>query len=365
MAHVPVRVAPILERHLVKLGRTLTAALALSALALTAACGGSSQESTTTAAPGGKAPALRLGYFANVTHAGAVYGLAGGGFQKALGSTTITPSVFNAGPAAIEALAGGAIDATFIGPNPSINGYANSGGKLLRIVAGTTYGGAALVVSPDITDVSQLAGKKIATPQLGNTQDVAAKAYFKEKGVEGVEILNQDNAVTLDLLTRGEIDGGWVPEPWASRLQIEGGGKLLVDEATLWPEGKFVTTNLVVRQDFLAKYPGTVDDLLKGLIEATAAVGKKTPEVQDVVNKQIEKDTGKALSAPVLAAAFKNLTPSLDPVASSLAKSAADAAAVGVSQGSVDLKGIYDLRPLNALLKAAGKAEVADGGLGV
>ena len=345
--------------------RTITTALALSALALTAACGGSSDESESGAAlANGKAPALRLGYFANVTHASAVYGVAHGDFQKALGSTTLTPSVFNAGPAATEALAGGAIDATFIGPNPSINGYVNSGGKLLRVIAGTTYGGASLVVKPEITDVSQLNGKKIATPQLGNTQDVAAKAYFKEKGVTA-EIINQENAQTLDLFTRGEIDGAWVPEPWASRLQIDGGGKVLVDEATLWPQGKFVTTQLVVRQDFLAKYPSTVDDLLKGLIAANDAAATKSPEVQKAVNDQIAKDTGKALSEDVLSASFKHLTPSLDPVASSLAESAKDAAAVGVSKGAPDLKGIYDLSKLNALLAAAGKPEVSDNGLGV
>ena len=347
-----------------KLGRTLSTALAVSALALTAACGGSSSEAT-SAAGGSAAPTLRLGYFANVTHAGAVYGIADGGFQQALGSTALTPSVFNAGPAAVEALAGGAIDAAFLGPNPAVNGFVNSGGKLLRIVAGTTYGGAALVVKPEITDVSQLAGKKIATPQLGNTQDVAAKAYFKEHGVEGVEILNQENAQSLDLLKRGEIDGGWVPEPWASRLQIEGGGKVLIDEADLWPEGRFVTTHLVVRQDYLQKNPAVVEALLKGLVTSTEQVSTKSPKVLEAVNRQIEKDTGKALPVPVLEASFENLTPSLDPIAESLKKSAADAAAVGVSRAAPDLTGIYDLRPLNAILKAAGESEVSDGGLGV
>ncbi len=346
--------------------RTITTGLAGLALALTAACG-SSAASTSTASAGGpaaKAPELRLGYFANVTHAGDLYGVASGTFQKELGATALKTSVFNAGPAAVEALAGGAIDAAFLGPNPAVNGYANSGGKLLRVVAGTTYGGAALVARPGITDVAQLAGKKVATPQLGNTQDVAAKAYFKAKGVK-VTIVNQDNAVTLDLLKRGEIDAGWVPEPWASRLVLDGGGTKLVDEASLWPGGRFVTTQLAVSQKFLARYPGTVDDLLRGLVASTDAVAAKTPEAEKVVNDQILKDTGKALSAAVLTASFATLTPSLDPVASSLRKSAADAADVGVTKDKVDLAGIYDLRRLNALLKAAGRPQVADGGLGV
>lgn len=349
-----------------KLVRTMTAG-ALAALALTAACGssGSSSSASPAANADAKAPALRLGYFANVTHASAVYGVANGTFQQDLGSTKLTTSVFNAGPAEVEALAGGAIDAAFMGPNPSITGYANSGGKLLRVVAGTTYGGASLVVRPGITDVSQLTGKKVATPQLGNTQDVAAKAYFKTKNVKNVTIVNEENAVTLDLFKRNQIDGAWVPEPWASRLVLDGGGSTLVDESTLWPAGKFVTTQLVVSQTFLNTYPGSVDDLLKGLIAATDAVSTKSPAAEKVVNDRITKDTGKGLSAAVLTAAFSHLTPTLDPIASSLAKSAKDAAAVGVTKSNPDLKGIYDLAPLNALLKAAGKPQVSDDNLGV
>ena len=278
-----------------------TSLLAVAALALTAACGSAdgSTDSTPDAASSGPAAELRLGYFANVTHAGAVYGVASGDFQEALGDTKLSTSVFNAGPAAIEAMRGGAIDATFIGPNPAINGFVQTDGELLRIVAGTTSGGAALVVKPGITSVDQLAGKKIATPQLGNTQDVAAKAFFKEKGVD-VSIVNQENAQTLDLLKQGKIDGGWVPEPWASRLVLDGGGEVLVDEKDLWPGGQFVTTHLVVRTEFLEEHPETVEALLKGLVASTEVVSTKSAEVQSVVNGQIEKDTGKALKPEVL-----------------------------------------------------------------
>lgn len=156
-----------------------------------------------------------------------------------------------------------------------------------------------------------------------------------------------------------------MPEPWASRLQIEGGGKVLIDEADRWPEGRFVTTHLVVRQDYLQKNPAVVEALLKGLVASTEQVSTKSPEVLQAVNRQIEKDTGKALPEPALEASFANLTPSLDPITESLKKSAADATAVGVSRTAPDLTGIYDLRPLNAILKAAGEPDVSDGGLGV
>jgi NitT/TauT family transport system substrate-binding protein len=340
----------------------VTAALVLSALALTACGSNDSEDSAEPGASTGPAAELRLGYFANVTHASALYGIATGGFQQALGDTELALTSFNAGPAAIEALRSGGLDASFIGPNPAINGFAQTDGELLRIVAGTTSGGAALVVKPEITSVEQLAGKKIATPQLGNTQDVAAKAFFKEKGLD-VTIINQENAQTLELLESGAIDGGWVPEPWASRLVLDGGGKVLVDEATQWPQGQFVTTHLIVRTEFLEDHPETVEALLKGLIAANDVVATKSADVQAKVNGQIKADTGKELKPEVLASAFAKLTPTLDPVASSLAESAKDAQAVGVLR-PVEIKGIYDLTLLNALLKAAGKPEVSDNGLG-
>ncbi|MCW2544827.1 MAG: putative transporter substrate-binding protein [Frankiales bacterium] len=343
--------------------RTKLAPVLLAVALAATGCGSSDDSKTGTTPTTSPAAELRLGYFANVTHAGAVYGVASGGFQKALGSTTLKTSVFNAGPAAIEAMRGGALDAAFLGPGPAINGFSQTKGELLRIVAGTTTGGASLVVKPSITSVDQLNGKKIATPQLGNTQDIAAKAFFKDKGVKPT-IINQDNSQTLDTFKAGKIDGGWLPEPWASRLVLDGGGKVLVDEATLWPGGKFVTTHLVVRQAFLKQYPATVKALLSGLIEATDAVGTKSQAVQDVVNGQIEKDTGKKLKPEVLAAAFAKLTPTVDPAAASLAESAKHAEDIGLLKPT-DLKGIYDLSILNELLKAAGKPEVDDANLGV
>lgn len=345
--------------------RRLVAVLALAALGATVGCSSSDTDDDTAGPAASAAPAaeLRLGYFANVTHASALYGLSKGIFQKELGSTVLKTSTFNAGPAAIEALRGGGLDATFIGPNPAINGFAQTDGSLLRIVAGTTSGGAALVARAGITSIDQLVGKKVATPQLGNTQDVAAKAYFKEKGLK-VTVVNQENAQTLDLLKSGQIDAGWVPEPWASRLVLDGGGSVLLDEKTLWPGGAFVTTHLVVRQEFLAKHPETVEALLRGLVASSEVVATKSPDVQAVVNAQLKADTGKELKPEVLASAFSALTPTLDPVASSLAKSAADAQEVGLLK-PVDLAGIYDLRILNRLLGAAGKATVSDAGLGV
>ena len=202
---------------------------------------------------------LRLGYFPNVTHATALAGIKQGFFEEALpDNVTLTTTPFNAGPEAVEAIFSGGLDASFIGPNPAINAFARSKGEAIRIVSGATSGGAYLVVKPEITSAAQLKGKKLATPQLGNTQDVALRAWLKEQGLSSdaqgggdVSILPQPNAQTLDTFRSGDIDGAWVPEPWATRLVQEGGGTVLVDERDLWPDGQYVTTHLVVTPTFL------------------------------------------------------------------------------------------------------------------
>ena len=191
---------------------------------------------------------LRLGYFANVTHAPALVGLEEGLFADELGDVTVTTQVFNAGPAAIEALSAGAIDATYIGPNPSINTFIQSGGESARIVAGAATGGAALVVREGIDSPADLAGTTLATPQLGNTQDVALRSWLAEEGFAtdtsgggDVNITPTENAQTLTLFQQGELDGAWLPEPWVSRLILDAGAHVLVDEADLWADGEFPT----------------------------------------------------------------------------------------------------------------------------
>jgi NitT/TauT family transport system substrate-binding protein len=308
---------------------------------------------------------VRLGYFPNVTHAPAVLGDVEGYFQKELGSTRLTTSTFNAGTDAVEALFSGAIDMAFMGPNPAINAFAQSDGAAVRIVAGCTSGGAALVVRQGIEKAADLRGAKLATPSLGNTQDVALRAWLATQGLsttlEGggdVSVLPQSNAQTLETFRSGDIDGAWVPEPWATRLVLEGGGHVLVDERDLWPGGQFVTTHLVVSTAFLQKHPDQVRAILRGLVTAVDFANQHPQEAQAAVNAQLEKLTGKALPTEVITTAWGNLAFTLDPVASSLKKSADDAVAVGLLK-PVDLGGIYDLSLLNAILKEEGRPEVA------
>ena len=308
---------------------------------------------------------LRLGYYANLTHAPAILGVEDGIFAKALGSQVrLETKTFNAGPAAVEALFAGAVDATFLGPSPAINAFQKSGGTAVRIVAGSTSGGAALVVKPTITSPADLRSRKIATPQLGNTQDVALRSWLKRQGLkttqEGggdVSVLPQDNAQTLDAFQAGRIDGAWVPEPWASRLVVEGGGKILVDEASLWPGGRYTTTALCVRTEFLRKHRDVVKGLISGEVEAIERA-RTDPAARRTVNDAIAKITGKSLKQAVLAAAWPRLSFTYDPLTATLARSARDAKELGFLS-SADVGGITDLTLLNEVLRQKGRPTVS------
>ena len=340
------------------------AAVALSACAVTDTR--SVVLPVTQSADARPADELRLGYFANVTHAGAVYGVGAGTFTAALGDTRLKTQVFNAGPAAVEALFAGSLDAAYLGPNPAVNGFVKSRGEALRIVAGATSGGAALVVRSDITAPEQLRGQKVASPQTGGTQDVALRTWLAdqafrvdEDGGGDVVIRAQENSATLSEFQAGRIAGAWVPEPWASRLVLEGGGRVLVDEKDLWPDGRFVTTHLVVRTEFLREHPQTVEALLRGQVDADRQIAADPEKAKRVVNAELEQLTGKALKPATIDRAFAQIEVTEDPVAASLRRSAANAVGTGLVE-EADLTGIYDL---TLLRKVLGR-DVDDAGLG-
>jgi NitT/TauT family transport system substrate-binding protein len=336
--------------------------LLLALFPLLAACGGGGEEQPQALGPA----TLRLGYFANVTHAPALVALEQGYVAKELGpDVKLETRSFNAGPEAVEALFSDALDATYIGPNPAINAFAQSEGQAVRIIAGATSGGAALVVAQDIGAPADLRGKKIATPQLGNTQDVALRAWLVHQGLsanlEGggdVAIAPQANAQTLETFRGGLIQGAWVPEPWATRLVLEGNGKVLVDERELWPDGRFVTTHLVVRTAFLKQRPDLVERLLRAHVQAVDFLNAQPDAARGLVNAAIGRLTGKELPPAVIERAWQSLTFTVDPIASSLRKSAQDATEVGLLE-PVKLDGIYDLTALNGILAAAGKPPVS------
>ncbi|WP_405016858.1 aliphatic sulfonate ABC transporter substrate-binding protein [Kitasatospora sp. NBC_00070] len=360
--------------------RTAVAAVAtVTALGLLTACGYGSDSKDKAAAPAAASSGaaklstdtVKIGYFANLTHGTPLVGLKEGLFQKELGSTQIKTQIFNAGPAEIEALNAGSIDIGWIGPSPAINGFTKSNGEALKIISGSASGGVRLVVNPDkIKSVDDLKGKKIATPQIGNTQDVALLSFLAGKGWKvdpnsgagDVSVVRSDNKVTPDAYKSGSIDGAWVPEPTASKL-VTLGAKELLNEKSLWPDKKFVITNIIVSQKFLKEHPDVVEAVLRGSVNTNAFIKANPAKAKESANAAIKEAAGNALEAAVLDPAWADIDFIDDPLAATLQTEADNAVTAGLLKKPT-LTGIYDLTLLNKVLKEKSQAAVADAGLG-
>jgi NitT/TauT family transport system substrate-binding protein len=335
-----------------------------------------SRDAAAEAAPA-PAPAeeLKLGYFGNLTHAVALVGVKQGILARNLGTTKLSTETFNAGPAAIEALNAGAIDAAYIGPNPAINSFVKSHGESVSVIAGAAAGGAQLVVKPGISSAADLRGKTLASPQLGGTQDVALRAWLSSQGyrtnVDGsgdVAINPTDNAQTLKLFQDGKLDGAWLPEPWASRLVLTAGAKVLVDEKDLWDgslsgkAGEFPTTILIVNKKFAAEHPDTVKALLRGHAESVAWLNNApAAEKADVINSALQESAGAALPAGVLERSLESIIFTVDPLAGTYPKLLKDGVAAGTTK-QADIAGLFDLRALNDVIGAG--QHISAAGLG-
>ncbi|YCH16369.1 ABC transporter substrate-binding protein [Arthrobacter sp. D1-29] len=352
------------ESAVPKRKRAIEAALAIGLVLLIAAgavvASTVSRNAAAASPPPTPAAELKLGYFGNLTHAPALVGLKQGFLARNLGSTKLSTETFNAGPAAIEALNAGAIDAAYIGPNPAINSFVKSKGESVSIIAGAAAGGAQLVVRPEINSASDLKGKTLASPQLGGTQDVALRAWLGSQGyktnVDGsgdVLINPTENAQTLKLFQDGKLDGAWLPEPWASRLVLQAGAKVLVDEKDLWDgsasgkPGEFPTTILIVNKTFAAEHPDTVKALLKGHAESVAWLNDApAAEKSAVINAALQESAGAALPADVIERSLGNIVFTVDPLAGTYPRLLKDGVEAGTTK-QADIKGLFDLKALN------------------
>ena len=307
-----------------------------------AGCGRNTANSSTT---------VRLGYFANLTHAQALVGLANGTFQN------IEPKVFNAGPAEMEALLAGDLDIAYVGPSPAVNSYIKSNGEALRIISGSAAGGAALVLQPDLAEqfmqqgAQVLAGKKIASPQQGNTQDVALRSYLADNNLtDTTQVVPIANADQLTLFKQKELDGAWAPEPWVSRLIDEADGKLVIDERDLWPNHQFATTVVIANTEFLQAQPELVKKFLQGHVTVTTWIINHPTEAQQLVNNELEKITTKKLSDTVLQQAWQRFTPTVDPHQVSITTMAQRAFTLDfLGEDQPQLNQLYNLTILNEI----------------
>jgi NitT/TauT family transport system substrate-binding protein len=347
--------------------RVLAGVAAIGVAMLAAGCGssGSGSGSGGTADP---KVTLRLGYLENITHATALVGVKEGFFTKNLGhNVTLKLYPFSTGTEEATALLAGQLDAAYVGPNPTISAWQKSQGSLIKVISGAASGGAELVVKASITKASQLKGQKLATPSLGNTQDVALRYWLKQQGLTATSTGGGDvditptspNSAAVLEFQSGQIAGGWEPAPYDAEL-VADGGHVFVDEASLWPNGQFVTTNLVVTQTFLKANPTAVSDLLKGSVEANAFINNASTKsaAETAANAELASLTGKSLKPNILAAAFQQVTFTNDPIESSLAADAQHAVAVGLLKPVSNLSGVYDLAPLNKVLTADGQPQV-------
>src|SRR5215472_9505870 len=337
--------------------RRLTVWIAAAGVALlaagcssSAASGGAGGDATGTAA---KKVVLRLGFLENITHAPALIGVKNGFFTKNLGpDVTLQIQPYSTGTEEATALLAGQLDAAYVGPNPTISTWQKSGGSQL-------------VVKNGITSANQLKGQKLATPSLGNTQDVALRYWLKTQGLSTTSTGGGDvpvtpvtpNSAAVLQFQSGQLAGGWEPAPYDAEM-VADGGHVLVDEASLWPGGRFVTTDLVVTQTFLAANPTVVNNLLKGQIEANSYIASNKSAAETAANVELAALTGKGLKSSALAASFDQVTFTNDPIESSLLADAQHAVTLDLLQPVSNLRSIYDLGPLNALLKADGQSAV-------
>ena len=304
---------------------------------------------------------IRVGYFPNLTHAQALIGRANGQFEQALGAgVRLDWKAFNAGPLAIEALFAKAIDIAYVGPNPAVTGYVRSHGEALRVLAGAASGGASLVVrqGAGIHQAADFHGKRVATPQLGNTQDVALRAWMgannlkpREKGGD-VQVLPTSNADQLTLFLKGQLDAAWAPEPWAVRLVHEGGGRIFLDERDLWPNHEFAAADLIVSAAFLKEHPGLVKNFLRAHVELTEWINKNPAQAEQILNQLLQKETGKLLPAEEMDDAFSRINFTCDPIRPALLKSTQQAFDQGyLGRTPPDISGLFDLTLLNEILR--------------
>ena len=340
--------------------RVTTAAMIGAALLLAGCASSSSSGSATNSNAGGGSPVtVRLGFLSNITHASALVGLKEGFFDKALGSAgTLKATAFSSGTEETTAILAGQLDAAYVGPNPAINAWQKSSGSGIKIISGAATGGASIVVSKGITSAGQLKGKSLATPSLGNTQDVALRYWLKQHGLTTtttgggdalVKPTKPNSAAVLEFKS-GQIAGGSEPAPYDIQM-VSAGGTVLLSEPG-------VTTLLVVTQSFLSAHPAIVADLVKAQVKANDFIKSSPAAAQADANAELASYTGKPLKASLVAASFKEITFTNDPDAASLTTDASQAVSLGLLK-PVDLSGIFDLGPLNKALAAAGESQVS------
>ena len=270
---------------------------------------------------------IRVAFFPNIGHIIPIVGLENGIFVDVLNQTTIDTKLFDSGPQAIESLFADSIDIAYVGPGPAVNGFLKSENHNIVILSGAASGGASFVVHPDsdIKSVDDFAGKRIAAPQIANTQDVSLRHYLAEHGFATAErggsvyVLNVPNPEIYTLFTKGDIDAAWVPEPWATIFVQELGGKRLFYEEELWNNNQFSSVLLVARADYVEEHQEIISRWLDAHDKTVYWINLHQDESGLIFNNFMQKELGKSFSDTVVKEALTNIEITSDPVSESIA----------------------------------------------
>jgi NitT/TauT family transport system substrate-binding protein len=297
------------------------------------------------------APAVRLGYFANLTHAQAVLGVSSGELEKALSPAKLETKIFNAGPSLIEALFAGEIDVGYVGPGPALAAHTKSGGRGIRVVAGAAANGVVIVArkGSGIRTLADLAGKRVGTPQLANTQDISARHYLAAvlKQTDLSNVVPIENAEQVAMFERGALDAAWAPEPWGQRLISEAGGELIAEEKDLWPSNQFAITLVVTTPEFLKQRPDVIEAMLRVHRSWTKRLNAEPEKYTAPLGDALFALTGKRLAAGILPAALRRVQFIDDPGMDTLRTYQAWKHDLGFDRGpAVDLNGLVDATQL-------------------
>ena len=313
----------------------------------------SSGATTTTSTTNTPLDAVRIGYFANLTHAQAVLGVSSGDFATAVAPATIKSLKFNAGPELMQALFAGAIDIGYVGPGPVISAYATSHGQALRVIAGAAANGVLIVARKDgpVNTLADLVGHKLATPQLGNTQDISAKHYLRDvlKQTDLSNVAPIPNAQMSALMARGQIDAAWVPEPWGSILVSQTGARVIAEEKDLWPTKQFTLTLIVTTPQFLAAHPDVVKKVLAVHEKWTKLLNDAPDQQVPALAAALNQLTGQTFDQAVLTTALHRITFTNDPLPDTLSTMATWTTELGFVDNVPDLSNLFDPGILRSL----------------
>jgi len=294
---------------------------------------------------------IRIAFFPSIVHAVPIVGVENEIFKENLDEQRkIEVKIFDSGPQVIESLFSNSIDIAYVGPGPVINGYLKSDGEALKILAGAADGGASFVAQKDsgLDSIENFDGKRIAAPQISNTQDVSLRHYLSTNGLQSVEkggtvyVLNISNPDIYTLFAKGDIDGAWVPEPWATMLVQDLDGVRIFNESQFWPDKQFSSVLLIGRTDYIENNPEVIKNWIESNEKTVQWINNNPEQTKKVYSEFLTDYMGKTLPDEIIDESFSNLIITSDPLKNSVYTFAERADSLGyLGRSGYDINEIF------------------------